>query len=138
MRPSPNNEMTRAWPGFFWARSSDSVCAVQRFQKKNLRFIAPAICLISFLLLHEHMYVRMLGCMSTPLYVHVTHTQHTHTRTHTRTQHTHHTMMMTMMMMTALITIKGSLVPLIEGQCAQIYFRFEILVVLLTSSSFLC
>jgi len=32
--------------------------------------------------LHEYMYVRMLGCMSTPLYVHVTHTQHTHTRTH--------------------------------------------------------
>ena len=29
--------------------------------------------------LHECMYVRMLGCMSAPLYVHVTHTQHTHT-----------------------------------------------------------
>jgi len=28
------------------------------------------------------MYVRILGSMSTPLYVHVTHTQHTHTRTH--------------------------------------------------------
>jgi len=26
--------------------------------------------------------VRMSGCMSTPLYVHVAHTQHTHTRTH--------------------------------------------------------
>jgi len=33
-------------------------------------------------ILHEYIYVRMLGCMSTPLYVHVTHTQHTHTRTH--------------------------------------------------------
>jgi len=32
--------------------------------------------------LHDYMYVRMLGCMSTPLYVQVTHTQHTHTRTH--------------------------------------------------------
>jgi len=39
--------------------------------------------------LHEYMYVRMLGCMSTPLYVHVTHTQHTHTRTHTHTRNTH-------------------------------------------------
>ena len=31
--------------------------------------------------LHEYMYVRMLGCMSTPLYVHVmhTHTQNIHT-----------------------------------------------------------
>jgi len=33
------------------------------------------------------------------------------------------------MMMIAFITIKSSLVPLIEGQCAQIYFRFEISVV---------
>jgi len=33
------------------------------------------------------------------------------------------------MMMIAFITIKSSLVPLIEGLCAQIYFRFEILVV---------
>ena len=33
------------------------------------------------------------------------------------------------MMMIALIIIKSSLVPLIEGLCAQIYFRFEILVV---------
>jgi len=33
------------------------------------------------------------------------------------------------MMMIAFITIKGSLVPLIEGLCAQIYFRFEISVV---------
>jgi hypothetical protein len=33
------------------------------------------------------------------------------------------------MMMIAFITIKNSLVPLIEGLCAQIYFRFEILVV---------
>jgi len=36
--------------------------------------------------LNECMYVRMLECMSTLLYVHVTHTQHTHTRiynTHT-------------------------------------------------------
>ena len=32
--------------------------------------------------LYEYMYVRMLGRMSIPLYVHVTHTQHTHTRTH--------------------------------------------------------
>jgi len=39
--------------------------------------------------------------------------------------------------MIAFITIKSSLVPLIEGLCAQIYFRFEISVVLLTSSSFL-
>jgi len=31
-----------------------------------------------------------------------------------------------MMMMIAFITIKSSLVPLIEGLCAQIYFRFEI------------
>jgi len=29
-----------------------------------------------------------------------------------------------MMMMIALITIKSSIVPLIEGLCAQIYFRF--------------
>ena len=29
----------------------------------------------------------------------------------------------------AFITIKSSLVPLIEGLCAQIYFRFEISVV---------
>jgi len=36
---------------------------------------------------------------------------------------------MMMMMMIAFITIKSSLVPLIEGLCAQIYFRFEILVV---------
>jgi len=41
------------------------------------------------------------------------------------------------MMMIDFINIKSSLVPLIEGLCAQIYFRFEILVVLLTSSSFL-
>jgi len=41
------------------------------------------------------------------------------------------------MMMIAFITIKSNLVPLIEGLCAQIYFRFEISVVLLTSSSFL-
>ena len=34
-----------------------------------------------------------------------------------------------MMMMIAFITIKRSLVPLIEGLCAQIYFRFEISVV---------
>jgi len=32
--------------------------------------------------LHEYMFVSMLGCMSTPMYVHVTHTHHTHTRTH--------------------------------------------------------
>ena len=31
-----------------------------------------------------------------------------------------------MMMMIAFITITSSLVPLIEGLCAQIYFRFEI------------
>jgi len=41
------------------------------------------------------------------------------------------------MMMIAFITIKSGLVPLIEGLCAQIYFRFEISVGLLTSSSFL-
>ena len=35
----------------------------------------------------------------------------------------------TCMMMIAFITIKSSLVPLIEGLCAQIYFRFEISVV---------
>jgi len=34
-----------------------------------------------------------------------------------------------MMMMIAFITIKSCLVPLIEGLCAQIYFRFEISVV---------
>jgi len=39
------------------------------------------------------------------------------------------TMNGTMMMMIAFITIKSSLVPLIEGLCAQIYFRFEISVV---------
>ena len=33
------------------------------------------------------------------------------------------------MMMIAFIIIKSSLVPLIEGLCAQIYFRFEISVV---------
>jgi len=33
------------------------------------------------------------------------------------------------MMMIAFITVKSSLVPLIEGLCAQIYFRFEISVV---------
>ena len=32
-------------------------------------------------------------------------------------------------LMIAFITIKSSLVPLIEGLCAQIYFRFEISVV---------
>ena len=36
---------------------------------------------------------------------------------------------MDMMMMIAFITIKSSLVPLIEGLRAQIYFRFEISVV---------
>jgi len=34
-----------------------------------------------------------------------------------------------LMMMIAFITIKSSLVPLIEGLCAEIYFRFEISVV---------
>ena len=34
-----------------------------------------------------------------------------------------------MMMIIAFITIKSSSVPLIEGLCAQIYFRFEISVV---------
>ena len=34
-----------------------------------------------------------------------------------------------LMMMIAFITVKSSLVPLIEGLCAQIYFRFEISVV---------
>ena len=43
------------------------------------------------------------------------------------------------MMMIAFNTIKSSLVPLIEGLCAQIYFRFEISVGLFTSSSlFFC
>jgi hypothetical protein len=32
--------------------------------------------------LNECMYVRMHDYMSTPLYVHVTHTQHTHAHTH--------------------------------------------------------
>jgi len=41
------------------------------------------------------------------------------------------------MKMIAFITMKSSCVPLIEGLCAQIYFRFEISVVLLTSSSFI-
>jgi len=36
---------------------------------------------------------------------------------------------LTAMMMIAFITIKSSLVSLIEGLCAQIYFRFEISVV---------
>ena len=34
-----------------------------------------------------------------------------------------------MMMMIAFITVRSSLVPLIEGLCVQIYFRFEISVV---------
>jgi len=38
--------------------------------------------------LNEFIYVRMFWYMSTPLYVHVTHTQHTHTRTH-NTHNTH-------------------------------------------------
>jgi len=42
-----------------------------------------------------------------------------------------------LIMMIAFIAIKSSFVPLIEGLRAQIYFRFEISVVLLTSSSFL-
>ena len=42
-----------------------------------------------------------------------------------------------LLMMIAFFTIKSSLVPLIEGLCVQIYFRFEISVVLLTSSCFL-
>ena len=37
-------------------------------------------------ILHEYMYVCKLGCMSTQLYVHATHTQHIHTRT--RNTHT--------------------------------------------------
>ena len=36
------------------------------------------------------------------------------------------------MMIIAFITMKSSLVPLIESLCAQIYFRFEISEVLLT------
>jgi len=44
--------------------------------------------------------------------------------------HTHlFTAFFTYMMMIAFITIKRSLVPLIEGLCAQIFFRFEIPVV---------
>jgi len=34
------------------------------------------------------------------------------------------------MMMISFVTIKSSLVPLIEGPCAHIYFRFEISMVL--------
>jgi len=41
------------------------------------------------------------------------------------------------MMLIAFITIQSSSVPLIEGLCTQTNFRFEISVVLLTSSSFL-
>jgi len=41
------------------------------------------------------------------------------------------------MMMIVFITIKSSLVTLIEGLCAQIYLRFEKSVVVLASSSFL-
>ena len=33
-------------------------------------------------------------------------------------------------MMIAFITVRSSLVPLIEGLCAQIYFRFEINILL--------
>jgi len=40
------------------------------------------------------------------------------------------------MMMIVFIIIKSSLVTLIEGLCAQIYFRFEMSVVVLASSSF--
>jgi len=44
--------------------------------------------------LYENMYVHMLGWMSTALYVHVTHTQHTHIVTYTRVHvRTHHTIM---------------------------------------------
>jgi len=39
-------------------------------------------------------------------------------------------------MMIAFITIKSSLVPLIEGLCAQIYFRFEISVVCFSTQEF--
>jgi len=42
-----------------------------------------------------------------------------------------------LLMMIAFITIKSSLVPLIEVLYAQIYFRFEISLILLTSSSFI-
>jgi len=38
------------------------------------------------------------------------------------------------MMMIAFITVRSSLVPLIEGLCAQIYFRFEISVVKVRAS----
>jgi len=46
--------------------------------------------------IHERLYKCtygcMLGCMSTPLYIHVTHTQHIHTLPYTHTHiHTHHT-----------------------------------------------
>jgi len=44
-------------------------------------------------------------------------------------RHVNQHVMSDMMMMIAFITIKSSLVPLIEGLCAQIYFRFEISVV---------
>jgi len=33
-------------------------------------------------MMQEYMHVRMLGTMSTLMYVHITHTQHTHTCTH--------------------------------------------------------
>ena len=40
-----------------------------------------------------------------------------------------HSLALAVMMMIAFITVRSSLVPLIEGLCAQIYFRFEISVV---------
>ena len=50
------------------------------------------VCICVHERLYEYMYVRMTGCMSTPLYVHVTHTQHTRTLTYTHTHiHAHHT-----------------------------------------------
>jgi len=40
-----------------------------------------------------------------------------------------------LMMMIAFITIKSSLVPLTEGLCAQIYFRFEICITVICGSN---
>ena len=47
----------------------------------------------------------------------------------TNSAHIHAFPMWQPLMMIAFITIKSSLVPLIEGLCAQIHFRFEISVV---------
>jgi len=54
------------------------LCAPQRCSTcpgEHDTYCAGLVCIT----VHKYMYVRMLGCMSTTLYVHVTHTQHTHT-----------------------------------------------------------